>query len=261
MGNGVVIGPPGVGKAFLLKAFSTSLIENNRPCLYLPIDKLGVETEAALKAELGIRGDFIAYLRSQKVADDKNVGILVIDAFDAARSDIAHKFYLSLIRRIKNELHGLWNIIVSVRTYDARKSEDLLDLFPSSPDDIPENEFLMPEIHCRHFGVPKLSEDEIKEAFKDIPHLQPIHERSSMDFKELLGIPFNLWLLEKLLAINPNMPELSSISSEVQLLGLFWKQRVTFFPCYLTLPLLSCILASGFSLVSIPIINDKWIAT
>ncbi|MFA5822562.1 MAG: ATP-binding protein [Thermodesulfovibrionales bacterium] len=227
MGNGVIIGPPGVGKTYLLKKLSTSLIENNKPCLYLPIDKLGVETEAALKAELGIRGDFIAYLRSQKVADDKNVGIVVIDAFDAARSDIAQKFYLSLIQRIKNELRGLWNIIVSVRTYDARKSEDLLDIFPSSPDDSPENKFLIPGIHCRHFGVPMLSKDEIKEAFKDIPPLQPIYERASMDFKELLVIPFNLWLLEKLLAINPNMPELSSISSEVQLLGLFWKQRVT----------------------------------
>ncbi|NIA10287.1 MAG: AAA family ATPase [Nitrospiraceae bacterium] len=226
-GNGIIIGPPGVGKTFILKALASSLVDRNSPCLYLPIDKLDVETEVALKAELGIKGDFIAYLKSQKVADDKTVGILVIDAFDAARSETAQKFFLSLIHRVINELHGLWNVIVSVRTYDAKKSEDLQDLFHSSAESVPPSEFQMEEIHCRHFAIPKLTHEEVRATAETIPHLPAIYEQGSPDFKELLRIPFNLWLLEKLLSRDPNIPELSSISSEVQLLGLFWKQRVT----------------------------------
>ena len=225
--NGIIIGPPGVGKTFILKALASRLVDRNSPCLYLPIDKLGVETEAALKAELGIKGDFIAYLKSQKVADDKTVGILVIDAFDAARSETAQSFFLSLIRRVANELHGLWNVIVSVRTYDAKKSEDLQDLFLCSAESVPPSEFQMGEIHCRHFAIPKLTDDEVRATAETIPPLPTIYGRGSPEFKELLRIPFNLWLLEKLLSHDPNIPELSSVSSEVQLLGLFWKQRVT----------------------------------
>lgn len=226
-GNGVVVGAPGVGKTFVLQNFSSQLVEQNAPCLYLPIDKIGVETEAALKAELEIKGDFIAYLKSQKVADDKTIGILVIDAFDAARSETAQSFFLSLIRRVANELHGLWNIIVSVRTYDAKKSEDLQDLFLGSAESVPPSEFQMEEIHCRHFAIPKLTDDEVRATVETIPHLLDIYERGSADFKEVLRIPFNLWLIEKILSRNSNIPELSSISSEIQLLELLWKQRVT----------------------------------
>ncbi|RIK82265.1 hypothetical protein DCC62_00540 [candidate division KSB1 bacterium] len=226
-GNGVVIGPPGVGKTFVLKGFSSNLIVQNVQCLYLPIDKLAIETESALKGELGIKGDFVDYLASQKVTADNTVGILVVDAFDAARSETAQKFFLNLISRVINRLNGKWNVIVSVRTYDAKKSEDLLDLFPTVDGRIPPREFQIKGIHCRHFAIPKLTEIEVRATAATIPHLLAIYERGSTDFKELLKTPFNLWLLEKILSRDPVIPELSSVSSEIQLLGLFWKQRVT----------------------------------
>jgi len=226
-GNGIVVGAPGIGKTFILKSYCAELVQKNLPCLYLPIDKLGVETEGALKMELGIKGDLIIYLRNQKIPDEETKGILVIDAFDAARSEVAQKFFLSLIRRIINQLQEVWNVIVSVRTYDAKKSEDLQDLFPTSVGNLPSSEFQMGDIRCRHFAIPKLTNDEVRATAETIPHLRAVYERGSVDFRELLRIPFNLWLLEKLLSIQPHIPELSSVSSEIQLLGLFWKQRVT----------------------------------
>lgn len=224
-GNGVVIGAPGVGKTYSLKELTAVLLEKGTSCLYLPIDKLGVDSEASLKSEIGIKDDFINYLDNQNTT--QGIGVLIIDAFDAARSEVAQKFYLSLIRRVINKLKGRWNVIVSVRTYDARKSEDLQDLFPRGIDNLPSKEFQMEDIHCRHFFIPKLNDDEVQEATISIPHLDGFYKRGSAEFRELLRVPFNLWLLEKLLSLNPNISELSVVNSEVQLLGLFWKQRVT----------------------------------
>ena len=223
--NGIVIGPPGVGKTFALKSL-VSQLEENIPCLYLPIDKLSVDTESGLRAELAIKGEFVDFLRSQRTVDCTCPGLLVVDAFDAARSETARRFFLSLVRRVIDGLNGLWNVTVSVRTYDAMKSEELLDLFPAASEDPPPDEFQMTNIHCRHLAIPKLTDDEIR-AIETTVDLYGVYERGSEEFQNLLRTPFNLWLLEKLLLREPNIPELSSVTSEVHLLGLFWKQRVT----------------------------------
>ncbi len=222
--GGVIIGSPGVGKTFLLKTIASSYCDR---CLYLPIDKLGVEIETDLKAELGIKGDFIDYLRNQNQKGITQKSTLIIDGFDAARSEITQNMYLSLIRRVINELRDSWSVVVSVRTYDAMKSVNLLGLFPSSSTISPSTIISSSGIHCQHFTIPKLSDVELGETVKSIPHLASIYSQASGDFKELLRVPFNLWLIEKLLSQNPNIPELSTINSEIQLLTLFWKQRVT----------------------------------
>ncbi len=119
--SGVVIGPPGVGKTFLLKRFCE---QDTKSRLYLPIDKLGVENEADLKAVLAINSSFIDHLRQKSIQENIKKGILVIDAFDAARSDIARRFFLSLIRQVLNNLRETWTVVVSVRTFDAMKSQE-----------------------------------------------------------------------------------------------------------------------------------------
>jgi hypothetical protein len=230
--SGVVVGAPGVGKTYLLSEFIKSrrlnaiFREHPSLCQYLQIDKLGVENESDLEGALGINGDFIQYLR-QQTDDNAEIGMLVVDALDAARSENAQRFFLSLIRRALNDLSGRWNVIVSVRTYDAMKSQELQDLFPSKFDSSIPREYQMWEIRCRHFYVPPLSNLEREQAVSTIPHLPEVFARSSDGFRELLRIPFNLWLVEKLMLQNPDLPELSSVDSEIQILGLFWKYRVT----------------------------------
>ena len=48
----------------------------------------------------------------------------------------------------------------------------------------------------------------------------------SPDFRGLLHSPFNLWLAEKLLHGGVHPTALTAVSSEVQLLSLFWRERV-----------------------------------
>ena len=222
-GNGVIIGSPGVGKTYLLKKIRQRLRADGIYHLLLPIDQLGDGTEEDLQHELSYEGDLIEKLKSVSVLDKK--AILLFDAFDAARNEQTRKHFLRLIQRAIRELNGLWNVIVTVRTYDAKKSQELLDLFGNPPDS-ELTQYHSKGILCRHFTIPPLNKDEIRQAFNQIQNLESIYESGSPHFKCLLENPFNLWLLGKILRASQDIPDFSQIRSEVQLLGLFWQRRI-----------------------------------
>ena len=220
-GNGVVIGNPGVGKSYLLKELHQHLKSQEIPHLLLPIDQLGNGTREDLQNELSYKDNLIERLKSVPVSDKK--AILLFDAFDAARDEQTRKRFLNLIRRAIRDLEN-WNVVVTVRTYDAMKSQELLDMFGNPDDTECENKV----ISCRHFTIPPFNEDEILQALDQIGCPEKTYKKSSPDFKKILAKPFNLWLLEKILK---NLPEeelnlLSQIRSEVELLERFWKRRI-----------------------------------
>lgn len=221
-GSGIIIGSPGVGKTYLLKELLRSLESAEIPVLFLPIDQLGDGTDKTLQGELSYEGDLIERLKSVPISDQK--AILLFDAFDAARDEGTRKNFLRLIQRAVCELKESWNVMVTVRTYDAKKSQELLDLF-GNPDD---TRYHSENILCRHFTIPPFNEDEILQALGQIEYPEKTYKESSPDFKKILAKPFNLWLLEKILK---DLPEeelnlLSQIHSEVELLDRFWKRRI-----------------------------------
>ena len=216
-GNGVIIGSPGVGKTYLMKELRQKLKFDEMPHLLLPIDQLGDGTDETLRRELSYEGNLIDKLKSVHVSGKK--GTLLFDAFDAARNEGTRKRFLRLIQHALQDLNQ-WNVVVTVRTYDAKKSQELLDLF-GGPDDTNHSDGIL----CRHFKIPPLNADEIRQAFDQIPNLESVYNDGSEDFKQLLENPFNLWLLEKILKISPDVRALSQIRSEVQLLDRFWQRR------------------------------------
>lgn len=225
-GSGIVVGLPGVGKTYALDRLDSVLERSGRLRLYIPIDKLDIESENDLQSEIGIEGDIVSYLKGCAAPSSDSPGILLIDAFDAARSTKAQRTLSRLVGRIRRELADSWNVVVSVRTFDARKSCELQELFPRRDETAPSDGFQLEGIHCRHFCIPKLTDDEVDAAAEAIPRLPSICGSGSAEFRDLLRIPFNLWLLEQLLSENADIPELSSAASEVQLLGLFWRHRI-----------------------------------
>ena len=222
-GSGVIIGSPGVGKTYLLRELRRSLKFEGIPHLLLPIEQLEEGTGANLPRGLSDESDLIAKLKSLPVSNQK--AILLFDAFDAARNEQNRKHILRLIRRIIQELNGLWNVVVTVRTYDARKSQELLDLF-GILDAADLTRYHSEGILCRHFTIPPLNEAEIRQALNQIGCPESIYNSGSQDLKCLLANPFNLWLLEKILKPQQDVPDFSQIRSEVQLLGLFWHRRI-----------------------------------
>ena len=223
-GNGVIIGSPGVGKTHLLKELRRSLESAEIPELLLPIDQLGDGTNETLKRELGLEEDLFELLKSISLSNRK--GIILFDAFDAARNEETRNNFLLLIRRAIQEL-DTWNVVVTVRTYDATKSQELLNLF-SNHDDTDLTEYQNQEVLCRHFTIPPFTPDEVLQALSQIGYPETIYQNGSDEFRNILSYPFNLWLLEKILkfASPEDIRHISQIRSEVQLFNRFWKQRV-----------------------------------
>ena len=214
-GHGLVVGPPGVGKTYLVSELSERLEQQSIPNLQIAVDTLGDGTSTAIQEALQIDKDLITKLKEEEVAG----GVLLLDGYDAARSEKGQRNLLEFIRRAKRELSS-WTVIVVVRTYDAEKSPELNDLFPAG------SSGFSGQIHCRHFVIPPLEEFEIQSLATRSPNLLSAYETATDDLKELLKIPFNLWLLERLLP-GASDTTFAGVQSQAQLLGMFWNRRVT----------------------------------
>jgi hypothetical protein len=223
-GHGVLIGAPGVGKTHLLKATVHELREaRNNVCLFLPVDRMPFESDADLRTELGATGDILSFFESET---RERPGYLIVDALDAVRGDRPRSYVLGLVRRVLARLSDSWTVVLSIRTYDALRSVELDELFPPASQAAARAGYQLPGAVCRHFYVPPINDGDVEAAKAQLPWLQPLWDEGHDDLRELLRIPFNLWLLERLLAGGTTVDEVSPVHSEVQLLNLFWRQRV-----------------------------------
>lgn len=219
-GGGVIVGQPGVGKSYALAELRDQLKANGIPHLVLPVERMGGASEAEMKAILRRDGDIVVLLRA--VAKVPTVpGVIIFDGFDAARGENERAGVLRLISRVVNELRGQWNTIVSVRTFDATKSHRLLELFPDT--NAAGGTAMTP---CRQFLIPTLQPAEVEQAFAQVSGLRSLHDAGTPDFRLLLTVPFNLWLVERVLGAGAKANEFSQVTSEVQLLEMYWQYRV-----------------------------------
>ena len=68
-GHGVLIGAPGVGKTYLLKAMVRELqAAPDSGCLFLPVDRMPFESDADLRAELEVTGDIVSFFEQSDAA-------------------------------------------------------------------------------------------------------------------------------------------------------------------------------------------------
>lgn len=224
-GNGVVVGRPGVGKSYLFAELHPRLTAAGIPHVLLPVEALGEGGEDELRSLLNASGSVTDHLTTVLAAKPDVKGVILLDAFDAVRSEDSRVRLVNLIRRLIAASQQRWSVVVSVREYDARKSQALLKLFGPRTNE-PPGATQDPRIGCRHLVVPPLTSNEVAQAVAQIPGLDNLSAGASEDFKLLLTIPFNLWLLEKVLSSPGAVPDVSRVHSEVQLLGLFWDRRI-----------------------------------
>lgn len=223
LGHGLILGSPGAGKSHCLGKLRDTLLLKGIPSLLIPVDRLGSATSNEIQAHLEIQVPLLEKLKSE-YSDSKNPAVLILDGFDAARNLDIQANLLNLIKSLISPANESWNVLVSIRTFDAKKSKDLLKLFPQNS--TLDKRYLSEGIDCEHFYVPSLTDDEVLTT-KGIDGLETLFQKASSEFKEILRNPFNLWLLEKISKKNHKLEGLDKIASEVQLLDKFWENYVS----------------------------------
>ena len=222
-GSGLLTGAPGVGKTYSVRELHERWKANGFPHLLVPIEQLGTATDAEILSVLGAGKDLVT-LVAEAFTDPQTKGVVVLDGFDSARSEATRERVLQLIRRLLAEASNRWTVLVTVRLYDASRSEALRALFRDRSAPSPRVGRGLDE--TRRFEIPLLNEAEVDTAIDQISGLRELAEKSTSDFRDLLRVPFNLWLLSQILTTPGPQRQISQISSEVQLLALYWKRRV-----------------------------------
>ncbi len=219
-GNGMIVGIPGIGKSYLLRQLKRKLVSNDVLCFIIKIDNAYDSSDEAIASELGINGDWVKTLGNIQLRNEHKA-VLIFDAFDAARDEDKRAGFLKQIKKAKSLLKDKWNLLVSVRTYDATKSADLMMLFS------PLNE-LGGYSSARKIKIDELSEGEIQEASISNSNLYKYYLESTHEFKKILHIPFFLKILETILSdySKENLEEIKHYKSETQLLDFFWHKKI-----------------------------------
>jgi hypothetical protein len=217
----VVVGEPGAGKSGVLHELGSSLRNSHQDVVFLAADRL----EGSLKSELGLDHDLVDVLANWS---GTGMGLLIIDALDAARGSKALVVLRDLIRRVVGTAGSRWRVVASIRDFDLRYSKELQSIFRRPIGEAPLEYFQDPFsfVDLRHIKVPRFNALELKDIRAQAPELDPVFESATPALHDLLQIPFNLRLVAEMLSTDLSNSEFTAIETQVGLLGEYWLHRV-----------------------------------
>ena len=133
----------------------------------------------------------------------------------------------TLIREV-GERGNQWNVVASIREYDARYSRDLAVIFKGTPPDGPVPPLIGASFAgVRHIVVGRLTDDELQQIGDlGAPKLAQLLESASTAVAELLHNPFNLRLAAELLDEGTDPRAIRDVGSQLDLLDRYWQARV-----------------------------------
>lgn len=219
-GSFLIIGEPGAGKSGVLNALARDLRQRGADVLQLAVDRYSVETLEGLGRDLGLDHPLAEVL---KAWDGPEAGWVIIDALDATRGGKGEGVFRALIEQIL-EADGRWKVVASIRTFDLRMGQQFKSLFEGEPpvSGLREKEFA----RVRHVVVPRWSPKEFDQLLTKAPKLAAALANAPQALLDLAAIPFNTRLLSDLIKKGLVKDDLSHISSQAELLQLYWDHRV-----------------------------------
>lgn len=219
-GSLLIIGEPGAGKSGVLNALVHHLLEQGKDVLELAVDQHSVESLEGLSKDLTLEHGLLEVL---KAWDGTGPAWLIIDALDATRGGQGEGVFRTLITQVLERCQR-WHVVASIRTFDLRMGQQFRSLFKGSPPspDLAESEFS----NVRHISIPRWSESELQQLRDQAPTLSAAFTNAPSRLLELATIPFNTRLLGELIADNVSMVELNRVSSQAELLRLYWEHRI-----------------------------------
>ncbi len=213
-GNVLVVGDAGTGKSAVAQEFATTRSESQDVVVLRASDIAGAN-KVPLDASL------TTVLRAWTGPG----GLVLIDGVDALRGAEDREF----LSRTVAELRGSrWQIVATVRTFDARNNPQLQQAFSGAPLSDDPAQFDRRLAGVRHVLVGDFTERELEAALVQPLPLASLLAQASPDLRDLLHNPFNLRLAAKLAQhlSGGQQGELLSVRSRVDLLETYWSWRV-----------------------------------
>lgn len=219
-GSLLIVGEAGIGKSAVLSALARNLREGDGNIVQLAVDRHSVQTLEGLARELRLEHDLIEVLEAW---DGAEPGWLLIDGLDAARGGRTEGVFRALMKRTI-ELGGRWRVVASIRTFDLQMGVELRRLFRGDPpvEELSDGRFA----GVRHIGVPAWTEAEFAALLERASALRGALENAPRELVELASVPFNTNLIGELLGDGVEATRLAEVSSQAQLLRLYWEQRI-----------------------------------
>jgi hypothetical protein len=222
-GSLLVTGDPGHGKSASVYEFVCGAREAGADVCVIIAEGPAAESLGRLRQELNLEHDLVEVLSNWPGQGD---AYLVIDGLDAARREGPRKALLDLIAAAVRR-GGRWRVLASVRRFDLRYNARLRELFAPVGAPAVLAERTDPEFDdVRHYVVPGLSEEELGQLSELAPGIHELLEGATDELRELSRVPFNLRLLAELVGLEVEITELEPVTTQVQLLDLYWRHRV-----------------------------------
>ena len=223
-GSVLVVGEPGAGKSGVLHSLAERLCEEGCEVIVLAAQQPQFESPGGLRNELRLNHDVVDVLANWP---GPRPAFLLVDALDAARTEESAAALRTLIREVGKRTHQ-WNIVASIREYDARYSRDLTDIFKGTPPDGPISSLTgEPFARMCHIVVGRLTDDELQQISKlGAPELIRLLESAPAAVVELLHNPFNLQLAAELLDGETDPQAIRNVGNQLDLLDLYWQERI-----------------------------------
>jgi hypothetical protein len=215
----IVVGEPGAGKSGVLHDFVESVLAQQKDIIFLNAGYLSVNDLHELKTKFQLEHEVLDVIQNWHGQDK---AYFVLDSLDAIRDDAALKNFRDLIRLII-ETDSRWRVVVSIRKYDLRHNRSLQALFQGTV----IREFADPEFsNYRHISISELTGPELHQLSAQSNELFQIVNNASGELKKLLKNPFNLHLVAELLSDSANPAEISSVTTQLELLDKYWSHRI-----------------------------------
>jgi hypothetical protein len=117
-----------------------------------------------------------------------------------------------------------WRVIASIRTFDLRMGKQFAALFSGQP---PDAHFVDKAFqNVRHVHIPLWDDTELGQLLSLAPAIDQAVKAGGARLLELARTPFNTRLLADLVTDGMRPDAFSEVSTQFQLLELYWSHRV-----------------------------------
>jgi hypothetical protein len=217
----LLVGDPGAGKSAVISAAAAHLRREGKEVIELAVDRLPVESAEGLQQQVGLSHGVLDVFENWP---GNEPAFLFIDALDATRGGRSEGLFRWLIAEVLNMPQKRWRIIASIRSFDLRMGQQFAELFAGRPPDAKYSVQAFGAV--RHIHIPTWEKEELEQLLlRAEPIAQAVRAGGDRLF-DLARTPFNTRLLADLLSGGLRPDAFISVSTQAQLLDLYWGHRV-----------------------------------